>query len=37
MSVYQAYVQGFLNGIRSNLDELAKAYKFDMNKTNKEE
>ena len=37
-SVHQAYVQGFLDGIRSNLDELAKAYKLDMNKeTNKEE
>lgn len=36
-SVYQAYVQGFLDGIRSNLDELAKAYKLDMNKTNQEE
>lgn len=37
-SVHQAYVQGFLDGIRSNLDELADAYKLDVNKkTNKEE
>lgn len=35
-SVHQAYVQGFLDGIRSNLDELVEAYKLDMNK-NKEE
>lgn len=31
-SVHQAYVQGFLDGIRSNLDELAEAYKLDINK-----
>lgn len=37
-SVHQAYVQGFLDGIRSNLDELVEVYKLDMNKeTNKEE
>lgn len=36
-SVHQAYVQGFLDGIRSNLDELAEVCKLDMKKTNKEE
>lgn len=37
-SVRQTYVQGFLDGIRSNLDELAEVCKLDMNKkTNKEE
>lgn len=31
-SVRQAYTQGFLDGIRSNLNELANTYKRDNNK-----
>lgn len=31
-SIRQAYTQGFLDGIRSNLDNLAEAYKRDLRK-----
>lgn len=35
--VREAYVQGFLDGIRNNLNDLAEAYKRDINKeTNKQ-
>lgn len=32
----QAYTQGFLDGIRSNLNGLTEAYKRDINKESKE-